>query len=283
MRRVTLAARRAQRFLRRPPPPRWARPARYAGCGLAALGLAAGLGWWASASGLVAEAEAAVSGRMLGWSRDLGLAVREVYVDGRVRTDQAALREAIAVDPEQPILAVDPDAVRARLERLPWVSQARVARLMPDTIYVRVFERRPLALWQQGGRYALIDRTGAVIEGAVTDAASASRYRHLRVLVGEHAPEQATRLFGLLAAEPELWSRVVAATWVGDRRWTLRLDNRINVLLPENDMLGAWRMLAARAREEGLLDRAISVVDLRFLPDRMRLKVDPTAMGGRGA
>jgi cell division protein FtsQ len=283
MRRVTLAARRAQQFLRRPPPPRWIRPARVGGSVLLGLGLLAGLLAWASAAGMLVAVETALTGRVLGWSRDLGLEVRGVYVLGRERTDQEALRHALGAIRNEPILAVDPEAVRTRLLRLPWIADAKVTRYLPDKVHVRLFERRPLALWQRGGLYALLDRTGAVIDGPGLDLGTAARYRHLRVLVGERAPEHANELFALLSSEPDLWSRVVAATWIGDRRWTLRLDNQIDVLLPEDGVLAAWRVLAAKEREQRLLDRAISVVDLRFLPDRMRLRVEPTSAEGRGA
>lgn len=283
MRRVTLAARRAQRFLRRPPPPRWMRPARVAAGGLLGVGAVVGLVSLASATGVLAAAGSALTQQMLSWTRDLGLEVREVYVDGRVRTEEESLRQALGVVRQQPILAVEPAAVRARLLALPWVADAEVGRFLPDTVHVRLFERRPLALWQRGGRYALVDRTGAVIESAALQSETASRYRHLRVLVGEDAPRHATRLFALLSSEPALWSRVVAATWVGERRWTLRLDNKIDVLLPEEGVLPAWRLLAERAREQRLLERAISVVDLRFLPERMRLRLDPTVLEDRGA
>jgi cell division protein FtsQ len=98
------------------------------------------------------------------------------------------------------------------------------------------------------------------------------------VLVGDRAPQHAARLFALLSTEPELWARVAAATWIGDRRWTLRLDNQIDVLLPERNMLRAWRFLAEKARADALLERAVSIIDLRFLPDRLRLRLDPEAL-----
>ncbi len=76
---------------------------------------------------------------------------------------------------------------------------------------------------------------------------SAERFGKLRVLVGEHAPHHAVDLFQMLPTEPELSSRVKAATWVGNRRWTLRLDNKVDVLLPEKAPLAAWRY----ARQDG--------------------------------
>ena len=73
------------------------------------------------------------------------------------------------------------------------------------------------------------------------------------------------------------------ATRVGGRRWNVHLDNQVEVLLPERNALGAWRLLADKARDDGLLDRAITVIDLRFLPGRLRLRLDPVALRGGAA
>jgi cell division protein FtsQ len=283
MRRVSLAARRAQQFLRRPPRPRWVRPARWAASGVLCGALLAAGAWWLDAPGAIERAREAARQQVLAWTRDLGLELRQVYVDGRARTDPEELRAALGLQTGVPLLAVDPREVKARLETLPWISQASVERLLPDTVFVRLHERQPLALWQQGGQFALIDSRGAVIEGAVPDATAAAAWRHLRVLVGEGAPAQAAPLFATLSTEPALWSRVVAATWVGDRRWTVRLDNRVDVLLPETDMRAAWRLLGRKQAEERLLERAVSVVDLRLLPERIRLRLDPAALEDQGA
>jgi cell division protein FtsQ len=97
-------------------------------------------------------------------------------------------------------------------------------------------------------------------------------------VVGDDAPQAAAGLFALLSTEPELSGRVLAATRIGARRWNLYLDNRVEVWLPEHDLLGAWRLLASKARDEGLLERAITLVDLRFVPDRIRLRLDPAAL-----
>lgn len=283
MRRVSLGARRARRYLRRPPKPRWLRPVLYGTAASFGLGLASGLVWWAYAADLGTRAREAVVARVLELSRDAGLRVSQVYVDGRSRTEFAQVRAAVGVEVGDPLLGIDLPAIKSRLEQLTWVEQASASRFLPDGIRVRILEREPIALWQRQGRFALVDRSGEVIEGVISDRASAAGYGHLRVLVGDHAPEGAVRLFVLLSTEPELWARVAAATWVGDRRWTVHLDDGIDVLLPEDRVIEAWRYLAARNREEALLERAIRVVDLRFLPERLRLQLDPAALEERGA
>lgn len=286
MRRMTLAARRARIYLRRPPRPRWWQPAIFGSSLVLGVGLVGGLGFWLGHSGTAAHVGTTLSDRILALSAQMGFAVREVYAEGRVRTGQEALRTQLGIAVGQPILAVDPNAARARLEQLPWVEQAAVERMLPDRIEVRLVERQPLALWQRADRFALIDRGGEVIAPDIATLEAIEPdgtdpvvgYRQLRVLVGEQAPRHAAWLFALLSTEPALWARVAAATWVGDRRWTLRLDNRIDVLLPERNVLRAWRFLAQKARDDALLERAISVIDLRFLPNRLRLRLDPEAL-----
>jgi cell division protein FtsQ len=275
MRHLTLAARRAQRYLRRPPRPRWLPPPASIAGGVLGLGLAVALSSWVSSGGFH-DALDDIDRRLVAWSGQTGLAVRDVLVEGRRRTPPEALRDRLDLDIGMPLLAVDTAAAKDRLETLAWVERASVARMLPNTVQVRLLERQPLALWQRDGRFEVIDRAGAVIEGAVNDRPQ--EYAHLRVLVGDDAPQSAAALFALLSTEPALSARVVAATRVGGRRWNVHLDNQIEVLLPERNALGAWRLLADKARDDALLDRAITAIDLRFLPERLRLRLDPAAL-----
>jgi cell division protein FtsQ len=275
MRHLTLAARRAQRYLRRPPRPRWLPPPASIAGGLLGLGMAVALSSWVSSGGF-RETLNDIDQRLVAWSGQTGLAVRDVLVEGRRRTPPEALRDRLDLDIGMPLLAVDAAAAKDRLETLAWVERASVARMLPNTVQVRLLERQPLALWQRDGRFEMIDRAGAVIEGAVNDRPQ--EYAHLRVLVGDDAPQSAAALFALLSTEPALSARVVAATRVGGRRWNVHLDNQIEVLLPERNALGAWRLLADKARDDALLDRAITAIDLRFLPERLRLRLDPAAL-----
>ena len=71
---------------------------------------------------------------------------------------------------------------RERIEALPWVSEATLRKLYPDTLEIEVTERKPFALWQRDGRLRLIEKGGRVI----TDQVDA-RYAALPLVVGEGA------------------------------------------------------------------------------------------------
>jgi len=207
--------------------------------------------------------------RILDGTGRLGLAVADVKVEGREATDRDTILAALGAAPGAPILGVSPARAKERLEKLPWVRSAVVERRFPDTLYVRLVERKPLALWQHGGKVDLLDRDGNVIPVGHLD-----RFAKLPLVVGEHAANHAAKLRDILATEPDLAARVSAAIRVGDRRWNLRIDNAIDVLLPADSPASAWAELANLERSSAILKRDVQVVDVR-LPDRLVVRVNP--------
>jgi cell division protein FtsQ len=199
----------------------------------------------------------------------LGLTVSDITVEGRETTDGETILAALAARPGTPILAVSPKRAKQQLESLPWVRSAVIERRLPGTLYVRLVERKPLALWQHGGKIALIDRVGAVIPVTRLD-----RFAKLPMVVGEGAASHAAELLDMLASEPDLAARVTAAIRVADRRWNLRIDNAIDVLLPSDETAGAWARLARLDRSTALVQRDVQTIDIR-LPDRLVLRVSP--------
>jgi cell division protein FtsQ len=199
----------------------------------------------------------------------LGLTVADIRVEGRETTDRETILAALGVGLGTPILAANPTRAKEQLEALPWVRTAVIERRLPDTLYVRLVERKPLALWQHGGKLDLIDREGAVIPVARLD-----RFAKLPMVVGEGAASHAAELLEMLASEPDLAARVTAAIRVGDRRWNLRIDNTIDVLLPADETASAWSQLARLERSSAILKREVLTIDLR-LPDRLVLRISP--------
>jgi len=209
--------------------------------------------------------------RVVDGTARLGLVVTDIKVEGRETTDRETILAALGAGPGTPILAMSPTRAKEKLETLPWIRSAVVERRLPDTLYVRLVERKPLALWQHGGKLELIDHEGAVIPVARLD-----RFAKLPLVVGEGAPTHAAELLDMLATEPDLAARVSAAIRVGNRRWNLRIDNAIDVLLPTDAPAAAWAQLARLERSSAILKRDVQTVDVR-LPDRLVVRVNPEA------
>ncbi|MGB0671359.1 MAG: cell division protein FtsQ/DivIB [Rhodospirillales bacterium] len=251
-----------------------------AGAGAAlSLALVIGGGVWTVKSGLVTDWTRKSHQALVNMTRDLGLKVGDVMVTGRNRTSQNDLLAALGTTKGAPILTFDPAAAADAVRALPWVREASVERLLPDTILVRIVEREPLALWQNEGAFRVIDSEGEALEGV-----DPGLFSKLPRVVGAEAARTAPQLFAMLAEEPALAGRVQAAIRVGGRRWNLVLDGGIDVRLPEEDAAGAWSRLADYDRTHSVLTRDVQVLDLR-LPDRLIVRMpgdvpDPVETAG---
>ncbi|GEO81828.1 cell division protein FtsQ [Pararhodospirillum oryzae] len=200
---------------------------------------------------------------------DDALVLAQISVVGRRLTDPSDILDAVGVPQGSPLLAIDPARVRERLEKLPWVAEARVERRLPDHLHIALRERVPMALWQLNGTFSVIDREGRAVP---VDPAA---WSHLPLVVGPGAPERAAALLAMLSAQPRLAGKVVAATLIGERRWSLQvgsLENGILIRLPETAPDRALAELVRLDHEQDLLARDIEVIDMR-LPDLLVVRV----------
>ena len=257
--------------VRKRPAPSWLYPTLRAATALGVVAVITAGFVHLERSGWLGERYAALRLGVIAASGNIGLKVADVAVSGRHRTSREELLAALDVRRGDPIVGFDPRAARERIEALPWVKQARVERSLPDVVRVDVVERRPLALWQVDRRLQVIDHEGQVIR-----VADKRPFRDLPVIVGPDAATHAPGLLVLLAGEPELAKRMTAAIRVAERRWNIRLDDRVEIRLPAQDIGVAWSRLAAMERTHAVLGRDIVAVDLR-LPDRLVVQLAPGA------
>lgn len=251
---------------------RWLRSAVLAGGGLLLLSLASGGAAWLWKTGQAAALADAARREGVEFSARMGLVVREILVEGRRETSGAGLLAALGVRPGDPLLSFDPHRARIRLKSIVWVSDAIIERRFTGTIYIRLTERRPMALWQRNGRLELIDEEGVALLRDGLD-----RFAHLLIIVGDDAPQHAPALLSVMASGPRLRQRVEAAVWVGGRRWNLRLTGGIDVRLPEENLEAAWKRLMELENRHRILARDVVAIDLRQ-PDRIVVQLTPAAL-----
>lgn len=242
--------------------------------GLAVVGFCAVLAWLGVQTPM-ARVQAWSDALGLRLATGAGLVVRDIFVAGRQRVPVDELTRALDVRLGDPLLAYDPHAARERVEALGWVESASVRRGLPNAVIVRIVEREPLALWQRDGALTLIDRHGQPITRKRLAA-----WRDLPIVVGDEAPRHVGALIDALSVQPELFARVAAAVHVGARRWNLRLENGVEVNLPEEGLEMAWSRLADAQARDGVLQRDITAIDLR-LPDRLVVRLGPAAVQQR--
>ena len=192
-----------------------------------------------------------------------GLRVTNVVIEGRANTPEPLLRAAIGISKGDPILGFSLEDTRARIETIPWVEQATVERRLPGTVVISLKERAPFAIWQNQGKFVLVDRNGQIVTNQ-----DVAEFRRLPLIVGLGAPVAAAELLDALRERPALADKVVAAVRVGQRRWNLRMTNGTDVMLPEGHVIAALDRLIQLQQDHAVLDRPLDAIDMR-LGDRL--------------
>jgi cell division protein FtsQ len=108
----------------------------------------------------------------------------------------------------------------------------------------------------------------------------AEPFLKLPLVVGKGAEVRARDFLALLAHYPQVNAVTKAATFVGERRWNLRLKDGLDVRLPENDVGNALALLSRLDKDEHLFAKDIVAIDLR-LPDRLVVQLSDDAAKAR--
>lgn len=202
---------------------------------------------------------------------DAGFKLTKVRIEGASKLATPDILAAAAVSKDQPLMGLDLAEMKGRIETVGWVQEARVSRMLPDTLMISVRERRQLAVWQHGGQSVVIDDKGQVIPEA-----DPAHFPTLPLVVGAGGAQRAGDILPMLAQRPRLMERLEALIRVDDRRWDLRLKDGAIIQLPyveEEQALIRLEQLELRAH---LLELGFERIDLRN-PDTVAVRPRPAA------
>lgn len=189
---------------------------------------------------------------------EAGFRLKTVHVQGASAMATPDIVKAAGVYKDAPLLGLDLEALRGRVEQVGWVEEARVVRLLPDTLMISVEERRQLAVWQHNGRTVVIDDKGRRIPEA-----DPSLFTTLPLVVGAGGDRHAGEILPVLAQRPKLMARMEALVRVDDRRWDLRLKDGSLIQLPAVDEEQALIQLEQLDLRSRILELGFERIDLR--------------------
>ncbi len=218
------------------------------------------------------------------------LLVSEVVVEGNGRLSDGEVRALMPDLMGSNILTVDLDVRRHQLTASSWLQEGTLRRVLPATIEVSVWERRPVALARFDRRLFLVDGSGTVIDRY------GPRFADLDLPIvdglvavpkGERIPPErmrlAVRVLDALSERPEVLS-LVSQIDVSDPRNAVVLledDPALLYLGRERflERLRSYAELAPRLRDEVA---EIDYVDLRFEPQVVVGPAETSTATGRG-
>lgn len=196
-----------------------------------------------------------------------GFVVEEVLVEGRNKTDKGELLKTAGISLHSPILSLSLEKIHAQIMSMPWVNRVVIERRLPDTILICLKEHVPYAIWQCGQKISLISRDEKEIP-----ILQAEGYNKLPKVVGEGALVKTKAIIETLKKYPEFWHDFHYAQYVGKRRWTIHLKNKLKtkIDLPEKNYIQALERLKQYQKQHKATHR-FKHIDLR-LADKVIVK-----------
>ncbi len=189
---------------------------------------------------------------------DFGFVLDAILIAGQKNLSNTEIVASLNADVGTPIFSIKLDDSKKILEQNSWVKSAVIQRQLPDTIFISLIEKKPIALWQVNKKLHVIDEEGDIISNA-----SAEKFVHLIHFVGEDANIHANELIKEFNKNPSLAQKIRHAVRYGQRRWDLNLEENINVKMPQHDFSEAYSYLAKMNESGNLFNKDIKSIDLR--------------------
>jgi len=187
-----------------------------------------------------------------------GFVFEHLIIEGQRNIPSKDIMDAIGTNEGVPIYSLNLDDIRVRLEDSPWIRAALLERRLPNTLYVAIAERKPIAIWQLAQKLYLIDE-----EGTRITSNDIEKFADLIHIVGQDANVYARSLIEDLERYPGLAKKVISAVRYGDRRWDLNLEQKINVRMPEKGFNEAYDYLNALNKKDKLFNQNYKVINLK--------------------
>lgn len=208
-------------------------------------------------------------------ARLVGFGIDRVTISGIAELSEIEVLVAAGIDSKTSLAFFDAEEARKRLESAPLIREATIRKLYPGEVAITLVEREPFALWQVKGELFVIAADGTVI-----DKMDDGRFAHLPLVVGADANNRAREYIALRGEAGAMAAHIRAATLVSGRRWNLKLDNGMDVRLPEVEPAAAVKRLAALQADHRIMDKDLLAIDLRQV-DRIVMRLTEEGVAAR--
>lgn len=214
--------------------------------------------YWFFSSGQARQLKDKVASSVQSCLVKAGFQIKNVIIDGRVRTSSDEVLKALQVREKSPSYQYDIHQALERIKQLTWVHGARIERRLPDTLYVKLVEKHPIGFWQEKSKTYLVDQEGTLIgQFPLKD------FPGYIVATGAEAPKHLPRLIKTLAQYKAINAKTTGAIYVSKRRWDLILQNSLRVKLAEDDILASLTKLDQILHDNKVQLQEVASIDLR--------------------
>jgi cell division protein FtsQ len=198
-------------------------------------------------------------------------AVRHVEIVGAKNTPAAQLQNLTRAYVGENLFKIDITRVQRELGAVNWVSRIEIEKRLPDTLRIRIVERRPVALVETAQGLTYVDESGVAF-AALSPAVGSAELPLIADASGPELRRCVQMLEQLRRQDAVLYSRVSEIRPIAPRGFAV-FDRQLaaTVYVNGEDIIEKWRGLYGIAAAEGFGSGSLEYADLRF-SDRIVVK-----------
>jgi cell division protein FtsQ len=190
-----------------------------------------------------------------------GFCLRDVAVFGRYRSKQQEILKTIKAEFGKSIFEYNVYIMKARLEQLPWIKKVKINRLLYGKICIYITEKEPIAIYHDinENKFYLVDQDGEKINQPI-----ASCFRGFPVFSGKNANKCAPLILQKINCYKNIRSELTAIAFIQERRWSIKLNNAVEIKLPEQNIDEALQILSILINDGKISSGDIVGIDFRI-------------------
>ena len=194
--------------------------------------------------------------------------IKNVIIEGSEKSNISEIENNLT-EFKGNLIGLNFNSIKEIVESSEWVKRASIKKVLPSTLKINVTENDPYAIYFQEGKSFLIDLDGSII----TEINLNNYEDDLLFVRGENSPELLEQLIrDISIAFPNLTQTLEEVEFIEKRRWNLKLNNKLLVKLPDENIQQSLKNLKQLFEEQEVMESNIIEIDLR-IQGRAALKV----------
>jgi cell division protein FtsQ len=188
-----------------------------------------------------------------------GFSLKKIYIIGKYNLKEKEIVDTAKLIKGQSIFNINLNEVYNNLLLNEWIENVQIKRSLPNTIEIKIKEKKPLAILQTKLGNKLITEDGSIIS-----IANIHDFKNkLPIITGENANIKAFSIITILKQQQDLYKNVWSISYVNNRRWDIHLKQGVTILLPKFNLNKAWNTINFLHKKYQILDLGLTEIDLR--------------------
>tara|TARA_B100001059_G_C17726363_1_gene523679 strand:- start:198 stop:1031 length:834 start_codon:yes stop_codon:yes gene_type:complete len=188
-----------------------------------------------------------------------GFRIKNIEIIGTQNLSRDYLKNIINKHNDVSIFNIELPLIYKNIVQNSWVKEGYIERVLPDTIKIKILEKKPVAIWQNKNGNQLVTLEGEIIANGNVNAFKNS----FPIIRGHNAKENISSILKVLDTNKKLAKNIWSLSFINKRRWNLHFNQGLTVRLPSKDEFIAWEKIVKLQQDYNIVNLRLTEIDLR--------------------